>query len=124
MVEIERQCSGCKCLEVVEIYTSVKDDATEDKVLSVFWEIGAEIGYGDIKAYQMVKTNQTIKFNNRESYIQVIQFKKQLKNNVLFKFSSWYTNICKPKNLFLLQGSLNKYKALKNKKQTLTILHY
>ena len=80
----QRQCSGSKCLEVVEIYTSVKDDATEDKVLSVFWEIGAEIGYSDIKAYQMVKTNQTIKFNNRESYIQVIQVKKQLKNDVLF----------------------------------------
>ena len=37
LVETERQCSGCKCLEVVEIPTSVKYDALEDKVLNVFW---------------------------------------------------------------------------------------
>ena len=63
LVESERHCwanaqySRCECLEVVGIPNSVKDDAREDKVLNVFWEIGVEIGQCDNQACHRVNNN-------------------------------------------------------------------
>ena len=126
LVETERQCwANAQCsrheyLEVLGIPTSVKDDALEDKVLSVFRKVGVEIGQHNIQVCHRVKNNRTIvKFSNRKLCFQILRAKKQIKDLdcALFNFLDGTKIFVNESICPYYKGLWSKCKAIKNKKK-------
>ena len=54
----DTQYSRCKCLELIGIPTSVKDDVLEEKICGIFHELDIELGQRDIQACHQIKTTE------------------------------------------------------------------
>ena len=123
VVQTERQCwanaqySRRDAIEVIRIPSSIRDKDLEDKVHSIFGEIGVNVNERHIQAcHQLREKDRTIvKFVNRKDCTNILRVKKNLKHLDPTKLSfSERTRIFNNESLCpYYRGVLNKCKKLR-----------